>query len=119
MTWLAVGLLGGAGTLARVLLDARVRAATGRPDLPLGTLTVNVLGSLALGVLTGAGVTGDAILLAGTGFLGAFTTFSTWMVETERLAGRGRTALALGYVGLSLALGLAACGAGWAIGAAA
>lgn len=116
MIWLGIALLGGAGALARVLLDARVRAATGHPELPLGTLSVNILGSLVLGLLTGASVTGDAILLAGTGFLGAFTTFSTWMVETERLAGRGRSALALGYVGLSLALGLAACGAGWAIG---
>jgi CrcB protein len=114
--WLGIALLGGTGALARVLLDARVRAATGHPELPLGTLSVNVLGSLVLGLLTGASVTGDAILLAGTGFLGAFTTFSTWMVESERLAGRGRSALALGYIGLSLALGLAACGAGWALG---
>lgn len=116
--WLGIALLGAAGALARVLLDARVRALTGHPELPLGTLAVNVSGSLALGVLTGTGVTGDALLLAGTGFLGAFTTFSTWMVETERLAGRGRPALALAYVGLSLGLGLAACGASWAIGAA-
>ena len=118
MIWLGIALLGGVGALARVLLDARVRAATGHPELPLGTLAVNVAGSFALGLLTGLAVTGDALLLAGTGFLGAFTTFSTWMVETERLAGRGRASLALAYVGLSLGLGLAACGAGWAIGAA-
>ena len=118
MIWLGIALLGGAGALARVLLDARVRAATGHPELPVGTLTVNIAGSLVLGLLTGLAVTGDTLLLVGTGFLGAFTTFSTWMVETERLAGRGRQALALGYIGVSLGLGLAACGAGWAIGAA-
>ena len=118
MIWLGVALLGGVGALARVLLDARVRAATGHPELPLGTLTVNVAGSLALGLLTGLAVTGETLLLVGTGLLGSFTTFSTWMVETERLAGRGRPSLALAYVGLSLGLGLAACGAGWAIGAA-
>lgn len=118
MIWLGIALLGGAGALARVLVDERVRAASGQPDLPLGTLSINVVGSFVLGLLTGQGVGGDALLLAGTGFLGAFTTFSTWMVESERLAGRGRPGLALAYLGLSLALGLAACGAGWAIGAA-
>ena len=118
MIWLGIALLGGAGALTRVLVDARVRAATGHPELPLGTLTVNVIGSLALGLLTGLAVTGDTLLLVGTGFLGAFTTFSTWMVETEWLAGRGRPVLALAYIGLSLGLGLAACGAGWAVGAA-
>jgi len=116
--WLGIALLGATGALARVLCDGWVRALTGHPELPLGTLAVNVAGSFALGLLTGASVTGDAILLAGTGFLGAFTTFSTWLVESERLAGRGRVALALGYLGLSIALGLAACGAGWALGSA-
>lgn len=118
MIWVGIAALGAVGALARVVLDGCVRALTGRPDLPYGTLAVNVAGSFALGWLTGAHVTGDAILLAGTGFLGAFTTFSTWMVETERLAGRGHAALALGYVGASIALGVGACGAGWAIGAA-
>lgn len=116
MIWLGIALLGACGALARVLGDGWVRTATGHPELPLGTLAVNIAGSGALGLLTGAHVTGDAILLAGTGFLGAFTTFSTWMVESERLAGRGRVALAFAYLGLSSALGVAACGAGWAIG---
>jgi CrcB protein len=116
--WLGIALLGGAGAVSRVLVDARVRAATGHPELPLGTLAVNLTGSLVLGLLAGLDVTGDTLLLAGTGFLGAFTTFSTWMVETERLAGRGHTGLALLTIGLSIGLGLTACGAGWAIGSA-
>ncbi len=61
---------------------------------PFGTLAVNVLGSLVLGVLHGAGVTGDAMLLAGTALLGSFTTFSAWMAETESLRERGESGLA-------------------------
>ena len=72
-----------------------------------------------LGLLHGAGVTGDALLLAGTALLGSFTTFSTWMVQTERLAGRGRGRPGGRERAGSLALGLAAFALGWAIGAAA
>ncbi len=49
-----------------------------------GTLVVNLTGSFVLGLLTGLSVTGDALLLFGTGLLGAYTTFSTWMVESLR-----------------------------------
>ena len=49
-------------------------------------------------MLHGAGVTGDALLLAGTALLGSFTTFSTWMVQSERLAAEGDGALALANV---------------------
>ena len=94
-----IGLLGGLGALARFLV-AR---------FPSGTLVVNLSGSLLLGVLVGAGVDGDASRLAATGFVGAYTTFSTWMLES-----RGRNAWL--NVGVSLVLGLAAAWLGRAIG---
>lgn len=116
MIWLAVAALGGAGAIARFRLDALVqlRAAS---ELPLGTLAVNLLGSFCLGLLAGLAVGGDALLLAGTALLGSFTTFSTWMLETQRLTEEGDGPLALANVGVSVALGLAAIAAGWALGA--
>lgn len=115
--WIGVAALGGLGALLRFGLDGAVQ---GRLDgaFPFGTLVVNGLGSLVLGLLTGLGVTGDAMLLAGTATLGSFTTFSTWMLETERLAEDGEGGLALANVAGSLALGLVAAGLGWALGAA-
>ena len=73
---------------------------------PWGTLAVNLSGAFALGLLVGAAVGGDALRLAGTGFLGAYTTFSTWMLETHRLAEDGRGRAALANVAVSLAAGL-------------
>ena len=85
---------------------------------PFGTLAVNLTGALALGVLHGAGVGGDALLLSGSALLGSFTTFSTWMVQSERLAAESEVGLALANVAGSLAVGIAAVVAGWALGAA-
>ena len=82
-----------------------------------GTLLVNVVGSFALGVAAGLAV--DRLppgvkLAATTGFLGSFTTFSTFSVQTVRLAEQG-WGPALLNVGLELGLGLAAAGAGLAL----
>lgn len=115
--YIAVAGLGAAGAFLRFWLDTLVqRAVAGR--LPFGTLVVNTSGCLALGVLVGSSVTGDGELLAGTAFLGSFTTFSTWLLETERLAEDGLTASALVNLLGGLALGLVAAGGGWALGAA-
>jgi fluoride exporter len=115
--WIGVAALGGLGAVARVWL-AEVVQRRARSGFPLGTLAVNLSGSFALGVLIGAGVGGDALLLAGGGLLGSFTTFSTWMLQTEQLADYGDRTPAFAYVALSVAGGLAAAGAGWALGAA-
>ena len=114
---LAVGVAGGAGAIARFLLDGAVSRAAAGP-FPLGTLTVNVLGAFALGVLAGTGVAGDASRLAATGFIGAFTTFSTWALESHRLGEDGE--LGLGWLNLllSLAAGLGAAWLGRTVGAA-
>jgi CrcB protein len=117
LVWLGVAALGGVGALARFGLDGLVQRRAGG-EFPLGTLVVNLVGSFCLGLLTGLDVTGDALLLAGTAVLGSFTTFSTWMLETERLAEDGEGRLALANVAVSLAAGVAAAAAGWAIGAA-
>jgi CrcB protein len=117
LVWVAVGVLGGGGAVARFRLDALVQLRLAGA-FPFGTLTVNVLGSFALGVLTGAGVGGDWLLLAGTAVLGSFTTFSTWMLETERLGEEGDGRVALVNLGVSLAAGTAAAILGWLAGAA-
>jgi CrcB protein len=117
VVWIGVGLLSGAGAVARFLLHIAVQRRTASA-FPTGTLAVNVLGSLALGILHGAGVTGDAALLMGTAFLGSFTTFSTWMLETESLRERGEGGVAAANVIVSHALGLAAVALGWAAAAA-
>jgi fluoride exporter len=117
LVWIGVALLGGIGALLRFRLDAFVQERLGG-EFPLGTLTVNLVGAFVVGVLTGLSVTGDALLLAGTATLGSFTTFSTWMLETERLAEEGEGRLAGANVAVSLGCGLAAAIAGWALGAA-
>lgn len=116
-TWLAIAVLGGVGAILRYRIDALVQLRAAG-ELPLGTLTVNALGSFALGALTGAGVAGDSLLLAGTALLGSFTTFSTWMLETERLGEDGDDRVALANIGLSVVVGIATAAAGWAVGAA-
>jgi fluoride exporter len=110
-----VGLVGAVGALARFLLDGAVARRLGR-GFPYGTLAVNLSGAFALGVLVGATLEGDAYELAGTGLLGAYTTFSTWMLESHRLAEEGEVALAARNVAASLVLGLAAAYAGRRLG---
>jgi fluoride exporter len=114
-TWLAVALVGGVGAIGRFLLDRVVTARAGR-DFPVGTLAVNVSGALLLGLLTGLALEGGAMVVAGTALLGSYTTFSTWMLETHRLAEDGELARAASNVVLSLALGVGAAALGHLIG---
>ncbi|QCB94688.1 fluoride efflux transporter FluC [Cellulomonas shaoxiangyii] len=115
MTVLLLALAGGLGAAARFVVDGLVRART-RTPFAWGTFVVNVCGSLLLGVLVGAGAAGllapVALLVAGTGFCGGFTTFSTAMVDSVRLAQdgdvRGAALSALG----SLVVCVAAAAAG-------
>ena len=109
--WIGIGLIGGLGACARVLLGGAVDARAGGA-FPWGTLVVNLAGAFALGVLAGAGVGGDAYALAATGFLGAFTTFSTWVVDARLLGGR----LGAANVAAALVLGLLAVWVGRELG---
>lgn len=112
---LGVGLLGGFGALARFVLDGAVAARLGR-SFPFGTLVVNLSGAFGLGLLVAAIVGDDALRLAGTGFLGAFTTFSTWAFESHRLGEDGQRALGLLNFAASLILGVLAAWTGEELG---
>lgn len=114
-----VALGGFIGAPARFLADRAVSRRYGG-DFPLGTFVINVAGSFLLGLLTGLDLSGNLPVLvkaaAGTGFCGAFTTFSTWSFETVRLVERQEyTSAGVNVVG-SLVLGLAAAAAGLALG---
>lgn len=113
--WVCVALLGGAGALLRFGLDGLVASRAGGAEFPLGTFAVNVSGSFALGVLAGAALHGDALLLTGTATLGSYTTFSTWMLEAHRLGEDGSLALAVLNIVLSLMVGVGAVVLGRAI----
>lgn len=113
--WVGVAFLGGCGALARFGLTLLV-ADRLHPHLPAGTLAVNLSGAFLLGLLVGGSVEGDARLLFGAGLLGSYTTFSTWMVETQRIGEAGKRRLAFVNVLLSIALGLAAAALGRVLG---
>jgi fluoride exporter len=115
LAWLGVGVFGAIGSWLRFSVGGAITAR--RPsDFPFGTFAVNLTGGLALGLLTGAGVTGHALLVFGTGLLGGYTTFSTWMVETQRLGEDSEWGLMYCYLLGSMAAGLAATGLGWLLG---
>ena len=104
---LAVGILGGLGAIARALVAAAVdRRAPGA--FPTGILAVNLGGTFLAGLLAGIALAHDADVLLAGGLLGAYTTFSTWVFDSERLARAGRPAVAVANIAGSLALGLAA-----------
>lgn len=118
---LAVGLLGGAGSVARFMLDralseGAVRRGRHGTPFPVGTMAVNLSGALLLGVLVGLAPGGDTLRLLGTGLLGAYTTFSTWVLESERLAAGGRRRAAAANITVSLVLGLLAIWLGRELG---
>ncbi|MEU6920492.1 MULTISPECIES: fluoride efflux transporter CrcB [unclassified Streptomyces] len=118
MNWLLVIVGAAVGAPLRYLTD---RAVQSRHDsvFPWGTFTVNVSGSLVLGLLTGAVAAGAASshlqLLIGTGLCGALTTYSTFSYETLRLAEDGAGSYAVANVVGSVAAGLVAAFAGVAL----
>lgn len=114
---LAVGGVGGIGAILRVLLDGAVSARVGR-EFPYGTLLVNLTGAFILGLLVGVALDQDAYRIAGTGLIGAFTTFSTWILESHRLGEDGQLRLGIVNFAVSLILGIAAAWAARHLGAA-
>lgn len=115
LTWTAVALCGAVGSLARYTVGERIAAL--RPgDFPWGTFAINLSGSFVLGLLVGLDITHDALVVAGSGLLGSYTTFSTWMVEAQRLGEDGAWALMWLYLLGTMVAGLLSAGAGWALG---
>ena len=114
--WLGVMLIGGAGSVVRFLADGLAASAADR-DFPLGTLAVNVSGAVILGLITGLALGHEQALLAGTAAVGSYTTFSTWMLETQRLTEERQYRTAAVNVIVSLALGIAAAALGRLLGA--
>lgn len=114
---LGIGMIGGVGAFSRFLLDGAISSRAGS-QFPYGTFAVNLAGAFLLGLVVGLAVSEDTLRLAGTGALGAFTTFSTWALESQRLAedGQGRLG-ALNFAG-SLAGGLLAVWLGRLLGSA-
>lgn len=112
--WLGVMLIGGVGSVCRFMVDRAVARRAGR-SFPFGTLTVNVSGAVLLGFITGLALPHHAALLAGTAFVGAYTTFSTWMFETQRLTEERQIGPAVANVVVSVVLGVAAAAAGQAL----
>jgi CrcB protein len=115
LVWIAVGAVGGLGALARFGLDAWISEREAG-SFPFGTLAVNVSGAALLGLLAGVALHGDALLIAGTGALGSYTTFSTWLFETHRLGEDGELGAAALNVVVSLAVGLGAVALGRLVG---
>ena len=119
MTLLLVAVGGALGTLLRAALEAAHPAAPG--GFPWTTWAVNVVGCFALGLLlTGWVRPGLAPRwwrpLIGTGFLGAFTTFSAVMHAVASLERSGSAGTALAYLGLSFVVGVASAAAGSVVG---
>ena len=115
LVWVGVAGLGAGGALLRFFVDGIVAGRT-RRQFPFGTLIVNVSGATVLGLLVGLGVGGDQFLLEGTATLGSYTTFSTWMFETQRLVEEGQFGGAIGNLVISLVAGLGAAALGRLIG---
>ena len=115
MSFLVVMLAAACGAAARYRLDYYIVSRTDGA-MPWGTFTVNVSGSFALGVLLGLvvfrGVPVEYEIVLGTGFLGAYTTFSTWLYEVVRLLELGRVRTGLWNLLGSWAAGTAAAAVG-------
>lgn len=109
---LLVALGAAVGAPLRYLANHVARERLGTTPVA-GTLAVNVVGSLVLGGLVGAGVTGAPLALVGVGFCGALTTFSTLALELWDALEGDRPVAAAANLLLSLLLGIGAAALGW------
>jgi CrcB protein len=116
---LGVMVAGACGAVLRYSVDHVVQRRADS-DFPLGTLVINVSGSLVLGFLTGSalhhGVSATWLTVAGTGLIGAYTTFSTFTFDSVRLAEAERWGLSVLNVAVSIGVGLGAAALGLALG---
>lgn len=105
MQYLMVAAGGAAGSLARFLIARKIseKCTTG---FPVGTFLVNITGAVLLGIVSSVGFSGNSYALLGEGFLGAYTTFSTFMYEGFNLFQDNEKLNALVYILGSLILGI-------------
>lgn len=120
MELVLVGIGGFFGAIARRVVDVVVTERAGSA-FPLGTFVINLSGSFVLGLLFAWAMERDVLPVSirapvMIGFLGAYTTFSTWMLESWRLVEDGAWPLAILNLAGSVALGLVAVVAGLAVG---
>lgn len=122
MTALGVAVAGAFGAVIRYLVDRSVQQRH-FTVFPAGTLVVNVSGSFLAGVILGLvlyhGLASTPAVVVGVGFLGAYTTLSTFTYESVRLIQSGAVLIGMTNIVLSVGAGLAAAGAGMALGGAA
>lgn len=116
MVWLGVLVVGGLGSVLRFVVDRAIARRVARP-FPFGTLTANISGAALLGLLSGLVLSRTAALLADTAFIGSYTTFSTWMLETQRLSEERQLRYAVANIVASTVLGIAGALLGqWIVG---
>jgi CrcB protein len=115
LAWVAVGLLGGVAAAARFVLDHEV-SRRWQGAFPLGILAVNLVGALAIGLVAGSALHGELAVIVSGGVIGSFTTYSTWVLDSHRLAVAGRAELAWLNIGLSVVAGFAAVALGHWLG---
>jgi CrcB protein len=107
MLWIGVLLAGGVGAVLRFLVDGAIGRRVAR-SFPFGTFVVNISGAALLGLLSGLALSRYAAVLADTAFIGSYTTFSTWMLETQRLSEERQVRNAVANIVASIVLGIGA-----------
>ena len=112
MSILVASVAGAVGAILRYVVSGWAQERSGS-DFPFGTFTVNLVGSFSLGLVVGAGSPDSTVTLAVVGFLGGFTTYSTWMVETVRLGATSRRGLV--NLASSLIAGVVVAALGYAL----
>ena len=117
--WIAAA--GFAGALLRFGLGALIARRRSQSPFPWGTFVINITGAFTIGLLYGIGVSGGTFsprvsLVLGTGLVGAYTTFSTWALETMRLVRLRDYLLAGANLAFGVGAGLAATAMGYAVG---
>ncbi|HVQ98708.1 MAG TPA: fluoride efflux transporter CrcB [Mycobacterium sp.] len=105
--WAGVLVAGGLGAVLRFLVDGAVGRRVAR-SFPFGTLMVNVTGAALLGFASGLALSRPVALLVNTAFIGSYTTFSTWMLETQRLGEERQVWSAAANILVSVAFGIVA-----------
>lgn len=113
--WAGLMLGGGLGAVVRFRVDRLITARAGA-WFPVGTLAVNLSGAALLGLIAGAALSPSVALVGGTGFIGSYTTFSTWLLETSRLAEERQRSIATVNVAVSVVVGTLAVGCGQLLG---